>query len=44
MKLADIGTNNGRGDKLNPRLGYTIVRLDNLHNTCKKEVIRERVF
>ena len=40
MNVADIVTNNGRGDKLNTKLGYTMVRLDNLHKTCKKEVIR----
>ena len=29
LKLADIGTNNVREDKLNPKLGYDVVRLDN---------------
>ena len=29
LQPADIGTNNGRGDELHPRLGYAMVRLDN---------------
>ena len=39
MQLADIGTNNIRGDELNPRLGYAIVRLDYLHNSCQRGVV-----
>ena len=29
LKLKDIGTNNVRGDELNSRLGYSMVRLEN---------------
>ena len=29
MKLADIGTKNGREDELNTILGYAMVRLEN---------------
>ena len=29
LKLAYNGTKNVRGDQLNPRLGYSMVRLDN---------------
>ena len=42
LQPADIGTNNGRGDRLNPRLGYAMVRLDNWHNTCTIGLIRHR--
>ena len=40
MQLEYIGTNNGREDELNTRLGYSIVRLDNLQNTRTIGVIR----
>ena len=39
-----IITNNVRDDKLNPRLGYNVVRLDKLHNTCTIGVIVDRIF
>ena len=29
LQLSYTGTNNGREDELNPRLGYDMVRLDN---------------
>ena len=29
LQIAGIGTNNVRGDGLNPRLGYALVRLEN---------------
>ena len=38
LKLADIGTRNVRENELNPRLGYTIVRLDNWQNTYQSGV------
>ena len=38
LQLVDIGTKNVRGDELNPRLGYYVVRLDNSQNTCKTGV------
>ena len=42
VKLPDIGTNNNGEDELNPRLGYVIVRLDNIQNSCTRGVIRYR--
>ena len=39
LKLLVIGTKNVREDELNPRLEYTMVRLDNLQNTCTRGVI-----
>ena len=38
MQLADIGTNNAREDEFNPILGYAILRLDYLHNSCQSGV------
>ena len=42
LHLADIRTKNVRLDELNPILGYAVVRLYNLHNTCQREVIGYR--
>ena len=39
LQLSDIGTKNVREDELNPRLGYTMVRLDNRQKTCTRGVI-----
>ena len=38
MELEEIGTKNGREYELNPRLGLDMVRLENLQNTCQREV------
>ena len=35
MKLEDIVTKIVREDELNPISGYSMVRLENLQNTCK---------
>ena len=32
--MADIETKNVRGDELDPRLGYDMLRLYLLHNAC----------
>ena len=32
LKLSEIGTNNVREDEFNTRLGYAVVRLENLQN------------
>ena len=42
LQLADNGTKNVREDDLNPRLGYDMFRIDNLHNTCTRGVIEYR--
>ena len=42
LQLADIGTKNIREEKLNPKLEYPMVILDNLHNTCTIGVIGYR--
>ena len=39
LQLVDIGTSNVREYQLNPRLGYSMVRLDNLKNVCTSEVM-----
>ena len=44
LNLEDTGTKNVREDELDPRLGYTRVRLDNRQNTCTREVIGYRRF
>ena len=38
LQLAYIGTNNVRGDGLNPRLWYAMVILENWQNTYKRGV------
>ena len=38
IQLAEIAANNVREDELNPRLGYAMVRIENWHNTCLREV------
>ena len=35
LQLASIGTNNVMEDELNSGLGYVMVKLENLENTCK---------
>ena len=42
IQLADIGTMNVREYGFNPRLGYDMVILDNLYNTCTRGVIGYR--
>ena len=42
MHLSQIGTNNGKEDELNPRLGYSMVRLDNQQNSCQIGVTEYR--
>ena len=42
-QLVDIVTNNSREGKLNPRLEYNMVRLDNWQNTCTIGVIGYRI-
>ena len=37
--MVDIGTNNVGEDELNTGIEYTMVRLENWHNTCKRGVI-----
>ena len=37
--MADIGTKNVREDELTPILGYDMVIIDNLQNTCTRGVI-----
>ena len=44
LKITEIGTTNVRQDELNPGLGYTMVRLDNLQNNFTIGVIGERRF
>ena len=44
MKLADIGTKNAREDEFNHGLGYSMVILDNLQNTCTRGGIGYRIF
>ena len=39
LESADIGNNNGREDEFNAILGYAMVRLGNLHNTCTRVLI-----
>ena len=36
LQLADIKTKNFREDKLNPRLGYAMVRIYHWQNTCQR--------
>ena len=33
LQMADIATNNFGGNDLNPRIKYTMVRIDNLYKT-----------
>ena len=42
LQLVDIVTKNFRECGLNTRLGYAIVWLENLHNTCTRGFIRDR--
>ena len=42
LKLSDIGIKNIREDQLNPKLGYAMVRLKNVQNTCQRGVTRYR--
>ena len=44
MQMAEIATKNFREDEFNHRLGYDMVRLDNLQNTCTRGVIGFRIF
>ena len=44
LNLEGIGTKNSREHLLNPRLGYDMVRLDNINNTCTGRVIGYRRF
>ena len=44
LQLVDIGTNNVREYELNPMLGYAMVRLEILQNTCQKGVKGYRIF
>ena len=40
--MADVITNNFRGDELNRRLYYPMVRLQNVQKTCAIGVIRDQ--
>ena len=42
IQLADIETKNVREDELNHRLGYAMVKIDNIQNTCTGGMIGER--
>ena len=44
LDLADIGTKNVRGYEFNPRLGYAMVILENLQNTCQIGVTLYKIF
>ena len=43
LHLADRGTDNVRENLLNTRLGYSMVRLHNCHNTCHIGVTEYRI-
>ena len=38
IQLEYIRRNNSKKDELNPRLGYSMLILDNLQNTCQRVV------
>ena len=42
MQLSDIVTNNVSEEEFNNWLGYTMVGLDNCHNTCTRGVAGKR--
>ena len=43
LKLEDILTKNVRENELNPRLGYAMVRIENLQKNCTIVVIGDRI-